>query len=444
MVERNIDMEEKNIKRQNTGPAGNRVELLAPAGNLEKLKIAILFGADAVYCGGYNYGLREGADNFTMEELKEAVEFAHRHQARVYVTVNMIPHNEDLVGLPEYLHQLEELGVDALIVSDPGVISIVKEEGIKVPLHLSTQANTVNWASVRFWQEQGIERIILARELSREEIKEIREKTEIELEMFVHGAMCISYSGRCLLSNYMAARDANRGMCAHSCRWKYYLVEERRPGQYFPIFEDEHGTYIMNSRDLCLIEHIPEVIGTGVNSLKIEGRMKSLHYVATVTSVYRKALDSYYQDPENYRFREEWLKELHKISNRDYTTGFFFNRPGPEAHNYGTSSYQRDYDFMGVVRDFVPYKGESRSGDSPAEGDSSAIGEALVEVRHKFFRGDRLEIFGPDCDPFEVDLSYIINEEGEKVEEAGRARELIRIPVTREVKPFYLVRREKN
>ena len=226
----------------------------------------------------------------------------------------------------------------------------------------------MNWASVRFWQEQGIERIILARELSREEIKEIREKTEIELEMFVHGAMCISYSGRCLLSNYMAARDANRGMCAHSCRWKYYLVEERRPGQYFPIFEDEHGTYIMNSRDLCLIEHIPEVIGTGVNSLKIEGRMKSLHYVATVTSVYRKALDSYYQDPENYRFREEWLKELHKISNRDYTTGFFFNRPGPEAHNYGTSSYQRDYDFMGVVRDFVPYKGESQVGGFSGRG----------------------------------------------------------------------------
>ena len=242
-------MVEKNKEKINYYPAGQKVELLAPAGNLEKLKIAILYGADAVYCGGYNYGLREGADNFTMEELKEAVDYAHRHQARIYVTVNMIPHNADLVGLPEYLHQLEGLGVDALIVSDPGIMSIIREEGIKLPLHLSTQANTVNWASVRFWQEQGIERVILARELSREEIKEIREKTDMELETFVHGAMCISYSGRCLLSNYMAARDANRGKCAHSCRWKYYLVEERRPGQYFPITEDERGTYIMNSKD---------------------------------------------------------------------------------------------------------------------------------------------------------------------------------------------------
>ncbi|MFY9394662.1 MAG: U32 family peptidase [Halanaerobiales bacterium] len=449
-------MVEKNKEKINYYPAGQKVELLAPAGNLEKLKIAILYGADAVYCGGYNYGLREGADNFTMEELKEAVDYAHHHQARIYVTVNMIPHNADLVGLPEYLHQLEGLGVDALIVSDPGIMSIIREEGIKLPLHLSTQANTVNWASVRFWQEQGIERVILARELSREEIKEIREKTDMELEIFVHGAMCISYSGRCLLSNYMAARDANRGKCAHSCRWKYYLVEERRPGQYFPITEDERGTYIMNSKDLCLIEHIPEIIEAGVNSLKIEGRMKSLHYVATVTSVYRQALDSYYRDPENYSFKEEWLKELYKISNRDYTTGFFFKNPGPEEHNYGSSSYQRDCDFMGVVRDFIPYDKERKLGNRSLEhsgsqgeelslpGDSQAIGEALVEVRHKFFKGDRLEIFGPDCEPFEIDLTYIINEEGEEVEEAGRAQELIRIPVSREVKPFYLLRREKK
>lgn len=304
-------------------------ELLSPAGNLEKLKLAILYGADAVYCGGHNYGLREGADNFTLEELVEGTEFAHQHGGRIYITVNMIPHNDDLVGLDEYLHQLEEIGVDALIVSDPGVISILKQEGIQLPIHLSTQANAVNWASVLFWAEQGVERVILARELSKDEIIEIRKKTDISLEMFIHGSMCISYSGRCLLSNYMANRDANRGRCAHSCRWKYYLVEEKRPGEYYPVFEDEQGTYIMNSRDLCLIEHIPEVVETGVDSLKIEGRMKSLHYVATVTAVYRQAIDSYFKDPISYQFKPEWLEELKKVSHRDYTTGFFFSPPGP-------------------------------------------------------------------------------------------------------------------
>lgn len=404
-----------------------KLELLAPAGNLEKLKAAILYGADAVYCGGYNYGLREGADNFSLEELQEGVKYAHKHQARIYITVNMIPHNEDLTGLEEYLHYLVEMGVDALIVSDPGVISIIKKERIDIPLHLSTQANVVNWASAVFWQEQGIERIILARELSREEIKEIRAKTDIELEMFVHGSMCISYSGRCLLSNYMAARDANRGKCAHSCRWKYYLMEEKRPGEYYPVFEDDQGSYIMNSGDLCLIRYIPEIIDTGVDSIKIEGRMKSLHYTATVTSVYRQALDLYYQDPENYQFDENWLEELRKASHRRYISGFFLNPPGPEEQNYRTSAYQRDYDFMGIVRDYLP-----------------ARAEAVVEVRHKFVKGDKLEITGPGITPFETELDYIISEDGEMVESAPHARELIRIPVKQEVKPYYLVRREKG
>ncbi|MDI3548411.1 MAG: family peptidase [Halanaerobiales bacterium] len=399
-------------------------ELLSPAGNLEKLKLAILYGADAVYCGGHNYGLREGADNFTLEELVEGTEFAHQHGGRIYITVNMIPHNDDLVGLDEYLHQLEEIGVDALIISDPGIISILKQEGIQLPLHLSTQANAVNWASVRFWAEQGVERVILARELSKDEIIEIRKKTDISLEMFIHGSMCISYSGRCLLSNYMANRDANRGRCAHSCRWKYYLVEEKRPGEYYPVFEDEQGTYIMNSRDLCLIEHIPEVVETGVDSLKIEGRMKSLHYVATVTAVYRQAIDSYFKDPTSYQFKPEWLEELKKVSHRDYTTGFFFSPPGPGEHNYQSSAYRRSYDFMGIVRDYLP-----------------DFKEAVVEVRHKFIQGDRLEIMGPDCESFTVDLSYIINEEGEEVSEAPHPQELIRIPVDRPVKPYYLVRR---
>lgn len=404
-----------------------KIELLSPAGNLEKLKVAILYGADAVYCGGYNYGLREGADNFSLEELQEAVKFAHNHQAKIYITVNMIPHNEDLVGIEEYLHSLAELGVDALILSDPGVLSIIKKEKIDLPLHLSTQANAVNWASVDFWQGQGVERIILARELSKEEIKEIREKTDIELEMFVHGSMCISYSGRCLLSNYMTGRDANRGKCAHSCRWKYYLLEEKRPGEYYLVFEDDQGSYIMNSKDLCLIQYIPEIIQSGVSSMKIEGRMKSLHYTATVTSVYRQALDLYYQAPEEYQFDEKWLEELRKVSHRDYITGFFLNPPGSVEHNYRSSAYQRDYDFMGIVRDYLP-----------------STAEAVVEVRHKFEKGDQLEIMGPGITPFEIELDYIISEKGERVETAPHPQELIRIPVKREVKPYYLIRREKR
>lgn len=432
-----IENEEINID----GIGVNRVELLAPAGNLEKLKLAVLYGADAVYCGGYNFSLREGADNFTLEELEEAVQFVHDHGARIYITVNMIPHNDDLVGLPEYLHQLLDLNVDALIVSDPGIIGILQGEELNIPIHLSTQANAVNWASISFWEKEGVERVILARELSRREIKEIKEKTGLELEMFIHGSMCISYSGRCLLSNYMAGRDANRGKCAHSCRWNYYLVEEKRPGEYYPIYEDERGSYIMNSKDLCLIKYIPDIIKTGLSSLKIEGRMKSLHYVSTVTSVYRKAIDLYYRDPVNYVFKSEWMEELRKVSHRDYTTGFFLTPPGTGGHNYGSSSYQRGYDFMGVVRDFIPFEVEKNSQGECRDGEY--IGHALVEVRHKFFKGDILEIMGPDIDSFEIGLKYIINHNGEIVDTAPHPKELIKIPVDRAVRPFYLVRREK-
>ncbi|MFW6034912.1 MAG: peptidase U32 family protein [Halothermotrichaceae bacterium] len=406
---------------------GNKVELLAPAGNLEKLKIAVLYGADAVYCGGHSYGLREGADNFTIEELEEAVNFAHKHNAQIYLTVNMIPHNENLDGLDRYLHELEDIGVDALIISDPGILNILKEEEIKLPVHLSTQANAVNWASVNFWADHGVERVILARELSQQEIIEIRKNTDVSLEIFIHGAMCISYSGRCLLSNYMVNRDANRGQCAHSCRWKYHLMEEKRPGEYYPIYEDENGTYIMNSKDLCLIEYIDKIMETEVDSLKIEGRMKSLHYVATVTSVYRKALDAYYSNPDKFDFEKQWLEELKKVSHRNYTTGFFVSAPAADAHNYGTSAYQRNYDFMGIVREYIA---ESR--------------EAVVEVRNKFFKGDRLEIMGPDMERFELDLKYIINSKGEKVEEAPHPKELIRIPVNKNIKPYYIIRRKQE
>jgi len=402
-----------------------KVELLAPAGNLEKLKAAVLYGADAVYCGGFSYGLRAGADNFSYQDLKEAAEFVHNRDKKIYVTVNMIPHNEDLVGLPKYLNQLNEINVDALIISDPSVLEIIKEQNIELPLHLSTQANTVNHASASFWNKQGVERIILARELNKKEIKEINLKTKISLEMFIHGAMCISYSGRCLLSNYFVNRDANRGRCAQSCRWKYYLVEEERPGEYYPIFEDENGTHIMNSKDLCLIEHIPEVIDTGIDSLKIEGRMKGMHYVACVVSTYRKALNSYYDDPDNFSFKEDWLRDLKKISHRGYTTGFFLKAPTEQDQNYESSAYQRTYDFMGVIRGF----------DRDRK-------EALIEVRHKFFKGDTIEVLQHSGEVLKESVDYIINEEGNKVETAPHPKEIIRIPVKNEYDKLSVVRRE--
>src|SRR5690554_1658844 len=401
---------------------------MAPAGDLEKLKLAVLYGADAVYCAGQDYGLREGAGNLTIEELKEAVEFVHSRCSRIYVTVNIIPHNQDLEQLPGYLHKLEGLGVDALIIADPGVLKIIRDQQIRIPLHLSTQANTVNHASVSFWAEQGFERVILARELSCQEIRGIRQQSELELEIFVHGSMCISYSGRCLLSNYLAERDANRGRCAHSCRWQYYLVEAKRPDEYFPILEDERGSYIMNSRDLCLIEYLPEIVQAGVDAIKIEGRMKSLHYVAAVTAVYRKVLDSYFQDPENYQFDEKWYNELQKVTNRGFTSGFFLSPPGPEDHNYDSSAYRRDYDFIGLVREYLPRSGE-----------------ALVEVRNKLYKGNSVEIIGPEFDSFQLELDYIIDQEsGESVETAPHPRQLIRIPVKRAVKPYYLLRRQKE
>jgi len=405
----------------------NKPELLAPAGNLEKLKIAIDYGADAIYCGGHNYGLRSGADNFTLAELKEGKEYAHQNNSNIYITVNMMPHNNELEELPSYLHELDNLGVDSLIVSDPGVIQIIKEEEIDTPIHLSTQANTVNWASANFWYNQGVERIILARELSKSEIEEFAHKSDIEREMFIHGSMCISYSGRCLLSNYMVGRDANRGECAHSCRWKYHLVEEQRPDEYYPIYEDENGAYIMNSKDLCLIEHIPEIMDLELSSLKIEGRMKSIHYVATVVGVYRKALDSYFKDPENYVMKDSWLEELKKVSNRGYITGFFNSEPQGEDHNYESSSYRRRYDFMGVVKDY-----------------DAKNNLAVIEVRNKFFKGDNIEIFGPDIESFTENIDYIINSEGEEVENAPHPKELIKVPIDKELKEGYIIRRKKE
>ncbi len=405
----------------------NLPELLAPAGDLEKLKLAVLYGADAVYFGGEAYGLREKAGNFTIEEMKEGLEFAHDHGVKCYVTVNIIPHNEDLVGLDEYIKTLDQLGVDAVIVADPGIFLIVKEAAPDLEVHISTQANNTNWAGAEFWKKQGAQRIVAARELSLTEISQIKDKVDIDIEAFVHGAMCISYSGRCLLSNYMINRDANRGACAHSCRWKYSLMEEKRPGEYYPVYEEDGTTFIFNSKDLCMIEHIPELVEAGVNSFKLEGRMKSLHYVATVTNVYRRALDKYAKGQDDYQFNPQWLEELEKISHRNYTTGFYYDKPDSNEQNYDNSGYTRDYDFMGVVRDYLD---ESQ--------------EAVVEVRTKFFTGDVVEIFGPKTDTFVQRINYIRDESGELVSDAPHPHQLITIKVDNPVEEYDLVRRKRE
>jgi len=403
-----------------------KAELLAPAGNLEKLKMAILYGADAVYLGGEEFGLRANAGNFGPEELKKGVEFAHLRGKKVYLTMNIIPHNEDFDGMPEYIRQVRQAGVDAVIFSDPGVFDMLRQEAPEMELHLSTQANNTNWRSAVFWHRQGVKRIILARELSLDEIREIRRNTpeDLELEMFVHGAMCISYSGRCLLSNYMAERDSNRGLCAHPCRWKYYLMEEKRPGEYFPVFENERGTYIFNSKDLNLIEYLPDIIESGVTSLKIEGRIKSSYYVATVVKAYREALDAYYADPEHYEFDNRWLEEISKASHREYTTGFFKGKPTGKEQNYKTSSYIRDYDFVGLVTAYDP-----------------ASGIATIEQRNRFSAGDELEVVSPRG-PFWVQKAgRMKNEDGEDIEVAPHPQMTVYMPMDRPVEPFTMLRR---
>ncbi|MEL5864540.1 peptidase U32 family protein [Clostridium cochlearium] len=395
----------------------NKPEILAPAGNLEKLKTAILFGADAVYLGGSKLNLRAFADNFSDKELIEGIEFAHSRGKRVYVTVNVFPHNEDLEELEPYLKDLENMKVDAIIVSDPGIIMTAKEVAPKLEIHLSTQANNVNWKSALFWYKQGVKRIVLARELSFEEIKEMREKLpqDCELEAFVHGSMCMSYSGRCLLSNYMTGRDANRGECAQPCRYKYYLMEEKREGQYFPVFQDERGTYILNSKDLCMIKHIPELVESGINSFKIEGRMKSSYYVASVVKSYRQALDAYLENSENYKFNEDWMNNLLKTSHRDYYTGFYFG--DKDSQIYETSSYIRNYDIVGIVKD---YNKETK--------------EATIEQRNKLFDGDLVEILRPVGNSFEVKLEDLHNEEGEKIESTPVAQMIYKAKANTELK----------
>ena len=380
-------------------------ELLAPAGNLEKLKTAINFGADAVYLGGSKLNLRAFADNFGNDELKEGIEYAHERSKKVYVTLNVFPHNEDLEGLEEYLIELYNLNVDAVIVSDPGIIMTAREVVPELELHLSTQANNVNWKSAIFWHKQGIKRIVLARELSLEQIKEVRNKLpeSCELEAFVHGSMCMSYSGRCLLSNYMTGRDANRGECAQPCRYKYYLMEEKRPGEYFPVYEDKKGTYIMNSKDLCMIQHIPELVESGIVSFKIEGRMKSSFYVAIVVKSYRQAIDSYFQNPKGYSYDEKWMNNLVMASHRQFHTGFYFGEKNKQV--YESSSYIRTHDIVGIVKDY-----------------DIKSGIAIVEQRNKVFHGDKVEILRPIGDNFIITLDDMKDMEGNRIEATPQAQ----------------------
>ncbi len=405
----------------------NKIELLAPAGNLEKLKMAIMYGADAVYIGGQKFGLRASADNFSLEDIKEGLSFAHQRECKVYVTVNIIPHNEDLEGLPEYIKQLDELGIDAVIVSDPGIFDIVRENAPDMEIHISTQANNTNYSSAMFWYRHGAKRIVTARELSLQEISEIRSKTpdDLDLEAFIHGAMCISYSGRCLLSSYMAGRDSNRGACSHPCRWKYHLVEEKRPGEYYPVYEDEKGTYIYNSKDLCMIEHIPELVQAGIYSFKIEGRMKSSFYVATVVSAYRLAIDAYLADPENYSFDHEWLKELSKASHREYTTGFYFNKTTGADQIYNTSSYIREYDFVGMVLEY-----------------DKTTGIAKIEQRNRMIVGDEIEVVSPQKGYFTQIIKEMKNEDGESIRTAPHAQMIVYMPIDEEVGPYTILRRK--
>ncbi len=371
-----------------------RPELLAPAGNLEKLKIAIDFGADAVYIGGGRLNLRAFSDNFTNEEIAEGVKYCHDRGKQIYVTMNVFPRNHDLKGVEDYILGLYNLGVDAIIVADPSILAVAKEVAPDLDVHISTQANTVNYMATKFWYEQGASRVVLARELTFREIKTISENIpeECELEAFIHGSMCIAYSGRCLISNYMLGRDANKGICGNACRYKYYLVEETRPGEYYPVVEDDNGTYIMNSKDLCMIEYIPELINSGVYSFKIEGRMKSEFYVASVVKAYREAIDSYLENPEGYKFKEEWMHTLKRISHRNYHTGFFLGKMGEQ--NYDVSSYIRNYDIVGIVKS---YDEETKT--------------ATILQKNRVFENDTVEVLRAHTPDFTVELKEMFDAE---------------------------------
>ncbi len=405
---------------------GRNIELLIPASSLEVLKVAVMFGADAVYIGGEAFGLRAKAKNFSLEEMKEGVEFAHAHDVKVYVTANILAHNKDLDGARKYFEELKQVGMDALIISDPGMFTIAKEVLPDVDIHISTQANNTNYATFNFWYKMGARRVVTARELSLEEIKTIRKNIpdDLEIETFIHGAMCISYSGRCLLSSFMAGRDANQGACTHPCRWKYSVVEESRPGEYMPVYENERGTFIFNSKDLCMIEHIPELVEAGIDSFKIEGRMKTALYVATVARTYRLAIDDYLRDPEYYRSRIPFYKsEISKCTYRQYTTGFFFGKPDKDTQIYDSNTYEHEYTYLGIV------------------GDCNGDGLYSVEQRNKFSVGETIEVMKPDGTNIECSVIEIKDDEGNSMECAPHPKQKLWINLGTKLDRYDILRR---
>ena len=404
-----------------------KVELLSPAGSLEKLKFACLYGADAVYLGGNVFSLRAMSKNFTPEEMEEGIEFAHSLGKKAYIAVNIYPHNEDLENLPKYLKFLEEIKADAVLISDLGVFMTAKQVAPKLPIHISTQANVTNYAAALAWEKLGAERIVLARELSLKEITEIREKTKIPLEIFVHGAMCVSMSGRCLISSYLAERDSNRGNCAQPCRWNYELIEKNRPNENFSVTEDERGTYFFNSKDLCLLPHLKEVIESGAESLKIEGRMKSAGYVATVTRAYRQAIDAYYNDPENFSVKEKWLKEVEKVSHRPYWSGFFLGNGKTGGQIYSTSSYKQDAEFLGVVKS---YDEQNK--------------RAVAEQRGRLLNGETLEIMQPKGEVFSLKIAGLRDSEGKSIENTPHAKEIFSFSAEKAIEPYSIIRRIRD
>ena len=388
----------------------------------------MIFGADAVYIGGEAFGLRAKAKNFSLEEMAEGIAFAHQRGVKVYVTANILAHNQDLEGVREYFQQLKELKPDALIISDPGVFTIAGEVCPEIERHISTQANNTNYGTYLFWHRQGASRVVSARELSLEEIREIREHIppELEIETFVHGAMCISYSGRCLLSNFLTGRDANQGACTHPCRWKYSIMEETRPGEYFPVYENERGTFIFNSKDLCMIEHIPDLIRAGIDSFKIEGRMKTALYVATVARTYRKAIDDYFQDPKVYQEHMDWYRD--QISNctyRLFTTGFFYGKPGAEAQIYDSNTYVKEYTYLGII------------------GEPNERGFYRISQRNKFSVGETIEVMKPSGENIEVQVKGIYDQEGNAMESAPHPKQILYLDLGLKLEPFDLLRRQE-
>lgn len=415
-------------------------ELLIPASSLEVLKTAVVFGADAVYIGGEAFGLRAKAKNFSPEEMKQGIEFAHQHGVKVHVTANILAHNEDLAGAERYFRELKEIKPDALIIADPGMFTLAREICPEIDIHISTQANNTNYLTYLFWYKLGVRRVVCARELSLREIKEIRERIpeDMEIESFIHGAMCISYSGRCLLSNYFTGRDANHGACTHPCRWKYAVVEETRPGEYLPVYENDRGTYIFNSRDLCMIEYIPEMIKAGIDSFKIEGRMKTALYVAAVARTYRKAIDDYLESEEKYRANMEWYRsEISKCTYRRFTTGFYFQKPDESAQIYDSNTYVNEYIYLGIATQTADHAIDLQQGVQQGF-------FVQIEQKNKFCVGDEIEIMKPDGRNIPVKVLSMLTEDGQRVESAPHPGQVLWVSLSSPAEKYDLLRTSKQ